>query len=184
MMVLVTGGAASGKSAYAEDVAIGLAGPHFYLAAMKPYGEEGARRIARHRQLRAGKGFSTVECFDGLEQAVSGVFGRADALEAHGTALLECLGNVVANELFDETGAIVAEEVALRTVLDGVRSAAGAFDNLVIVGNEVGGDGVSYDEATRSYIRVLGAASCELAQVCDTVVECVSGQPLNVKGGF
>ena len=55
MMILVTGGASSGKSAYAEQVACALPAPHFYLAAMKPFGEEGARRIARHRALRAGK---------------------------------------------------------------------------------------------------------------------------------
>ena len=55
MIALVTGGASSGKSAYAESLACALPGPRFYLAAMKPYGEEGARRIARHRALRAGK---------------------------------------------------------------------------------------------------------------------------------
>ena len=37
MMILVTGGASSGKSAYAEQVACALPAPHFYLAAMKPF---------------------------------------------------------------------------------------------------------------------------------------------------
>ena len=87
MIVLVTGGASSGKSAYAERVACSFAGERVYLAAMKPFGEEGARRIARHRALRAGKGFSTVECYDGLASALAD--DESNAAMADTTALLE-----------------------------------------------------------------------------------------------
>ena len=65
MLILVTGGSGSGKSEYAEGIAVSLAEreglPLYYIAAMKPYGEEGKRRVERHRRLRAGKGFQTVE---------------------------------------------------------------------------------------------------------------------------
>ena len=214
MMMLVTGGASSGKSAYAETAALELPGPHYYLAAMKPFGEDGARRIARHRKLRAGKGFLTVECYEGLEAVAQrarelageccacaddvaeagasvGVGAGASELPSlpdasasgrvRGTALLECLGNVVANELFADDGTQAAEADALRAVLGGIGMLVDAFDNLVIVGNEVGCDGVRYDDATQAYIRIIGAASCELACRCDTVVECICGQPLVVK---
>ena len=60
-VTLVIGAAASGKSAYAESLCLGHDGPRVYLATMEPFGEEGARRIARHRALREGKGFSTLE---------------------------------------------------------------------------------------------------------------------------
>lgn len=56
-VTLVIGAAASGKSAYAESLCLGHDGPRVYLATMEPFGEEGARRIARHRALREGKGF-------------------------------------------------------------------------------------------------------------------------------
>ena len=48
-VTLVIGAAASGKSAYAESLCLGHDGPRVYLATMEPFGEEGARRIARHR---------------------------------------------------------------------------------------------------------------------------------------
>ena len=63
MMVVVTGASGSGKSEYAEGVAVKLAGKGdlYYLATMRVYGEEGVRRVERHRKLRAGKGFQTAE---------------------------------------------------------------------------------------------------------------------------
>ena len=191
MMVLVTGGASSGKSAYAEQLALGFPGPHFYLATMKPYGEEAARRIERHRSLRAGKGFVTVECHEGLEVAARALRdeaaagdggGTAAAGAGGGTALLECLGNAVANELFSDDGACAGADDALAAVLDGADELARSLDCLVIVGNEVGGDGVFYEGDTRTYQRVVGAAACALAQRCDAVVECIAGQPMFVKG--
>ena len=60
MLILVTGGSGSGKSEYAENTAVSLAEekglPLYYIAAMRPFGEEGRRRVERHRRLRAGKG--------------------------------------------------------------------------------------------------------------------------------
>lgn len=63
-MVLVIGGSGSGKSSYAEEVAVSLSKPQkkkYYLATMQVYDDEGQRRIARHRALRQGKGFVTIE---------------------------------------------------------------------------------------------------------------------------
>lgn len=187
MMVLVTGGASSGKSACAETLACALPGARFYLAAMKPFGEEGARRIARHRALRAGKGFATVECWDGLRRLTAkdcGLEGceSAGSGKRETTALLESLGNVVANELFADDGTCASCEDALQAVLDGVSQVNSLFDNLVIVGDEVGADGLRYDEQTDVYIRVIGSAACAIAASCDLLVECVAGQPIVVKG--
>ena len=179
MIALVTGGASSGKSAYAEQLACSLPGDRYYLAAMQPFSEEGARRIARHRALRAGKGFITIECYDGLDENFH--FEKDPSSEADATALLESLGNVVANELFAEDGSCLPYEETLRAVLDGVARVASLFDNLVIVGDEVGSDGLRYDEVTETFIHVIGSASCAIAARSDLVVECVAGQPLIIK---
>ena len=57
MFTLLIGGAASGKSGYAEALLLrGPARPLVYIAAMEPFGPEAEARIARHRALRAGKG--------------------------------------------------------------------------------------------------------------------------------
>ena len=75
MMILVTGGSGSGKSAFAEDciVAFGNA-RRIYIATMYPFDEESRKRVKRHQAMRQGKGFDTLECYTGLKHAeVSGV---------------------------------------------------------------------------------------------------------------
>ena len=56
MMHLITGGSASGKSAYAEKMAVGAGEKsRYYLATMKPWGKEGQERVEKHRNMRAGR---------------------------------------------------------------------------------------------------------------------------------
>ena len=119
-VTLVIGAAASGKSAYAESLCLGHDGPRVYLATMEPFGEEGARRIARHRALREGKGFSTLERTRDVGAAVSG-------LPRGCTLLLEDVGNLVANELFAEGGLSPRDpDAAAREVLGGIERLAQA----------------------------------------------------------
>ena len=63
MITLIMGGSGSGKSAYAEDYALAQAGESskYYIATMQIYDAEGLRKVERHRKLRAGKGFVTIE---------------------------------------------------------------------------------------------------------------------------
>lgn len=70
MLILVSGGAASGKSEYAESLIV-RAGheKRTYIATMEIFDAEGERRAARHRAMRAGKGFTTLECPRGLMEA-------------------------------------------------------------------------------------------------------------------
>ena len=71
MLELVTGGSGSGKSAYAEsricEYNRQAPKPLFYIATMFPYGEETEKKIERHRMLRKGKGFETLEWYTGLK---------------------------------------------------------------------------------------------------------------------
>ena len=69
MMHLITGGSGSGKSAYAEAQILALNGERrIYIATMYPYDEESHRRIARHREMRAKRKFTTGECYRPLGQ--------------------------------------------------------------------------------------------------------------------
>ena len=61
MRILLTGGSACGKSTYAETLATRLDSELYYIAAMKPYDDEAYAKIARHREMRSGKGFETIE---------------------------------------------------------------------------------------------------------------------------
>ena len=113
MFTLVVGGAASGKSEYAEQLILRAGAlPRYYVATMEPFGAEARARIARHRVLRAQKRFETIECPVGLSRVL---------LPARGAALLECLSNLAANELYSPAGA-GGEQAALAAVVDGVES--------------------------------------------------------------
>lgn len=64
MMILVTGGSGSGKSAFAEDQVVSFGeAERVYIATMFPFDEESKKRVQRHRNMRSGKGFETIECY-------------------------------------------------------------------------------------------------------------------------
>ena len=185
MIALVTGGASCGKSAYAEQLCMQLGDNRVYLAAMRPFGQEGQERVEKHRAQRAGKGFQTIECYEDF-----GVVAQDERIEG-ATVLLECLGNVVANELFAENRGEDSENPQMNAAKGAtseeriewcVAALMERAANVVIVGNEVGGDGVAYPEQTHAYQQVLGDVSRWVAQRCDLVVECVAGVPNVLKG--
>ena len=168
MLTLVIGGAGSGKSAFAEDWALRLMGRRVYLATMRPFGAEGAARVERHRRLRQGKGFHTVERYTDL--------GGADVSPGD-NVLLECLGNLAANELYDPAGG------GPGAALAGVESLLARCGHLTVVGNEVCAGGADYLGDTERYLRELAALHRALASRADTVVEVACGLPDFWKGG-
>ena len=167
MFTLVVGGAASGKSAFAEAVAAALPGPRRYLATMEPYGAEGRARVARHRALRAGKGFETLERYVDLSGA---------PVPAGASVLLEDLGNLAANELYRPDG---GGETA---VLAGVLALRGRCAHLTVVTNEVFSGGADYAGDTLRWLMALARLNRALAARADTVVEVVCGLPNLLKG--
>ena len=173
MIVVVTGGASSGKSRIAEEFCTAIGGQLVYLATMHPFGEEGARRVAKHRAMREGKGFATVECYGRLASVPS------DAVQ-NGTVLLEDLGNLVANTLFGEEAPLAAscsvEDVIVALEQDALAFASRCGD-VVIVGNEVGEDGIAYPQETQRYQDVLGRLSQRLAAASDIAIISVCGVP-------
>ena len=171
MNALITGGASCGKSLLAENLCQSLGGNLVYLAAMQAYGEEGRARIRRHRAQRAGKGFHTVECGNGLELAL------ADGRTLGATALLEDLGNVVANRLFSGESMCTVTE-AEREILHNLEQLARRCKHLVVVGNEVGSDGNAYGAETHEYQILLGRVARAWAARCDLVTECTAGTPI------
>ena len=90
MMILVTGGSGSGKSEYAENRIVELAEDcdRYYIATMQVYDEEGQKRITRHRQMRSGKGFATIEQQTDIEKSIEKMQESSPDRRA---ALLECM---------------------------------------------------------------------------------------------
>ena len=167
MLILVTGGSGSGKSAFAESVVMGLkTRPNLYIATMYPFDEECHRRIARHRLMRRDKGFATLECYTGLE-AVTIPQGSA--------VLLECVSNLTANEMYDPSG---AGEDTVRAVVRGILNLKRQADPLIVVTNEVFSDGITYDDSTMQYLHYLGEINQQLAAHAERVTEVVYGIPV------
>lgn len=182
MITLITGGSGSGKSAYAEDYLIRHTegGSRFYLATMQVYGEEGRARVERHRRLRSGKGFFTIEQPVDIAEAVIKIVGCTVKPEESGTALLECMSNLVANEMFSGEMPKSCDCVTEKVVRE-VEQLSGHLEHLVIVTNNVFEDGAVYEETTMEYMRALGSINGRLAELADTVIEVVVGIPLVLK---
>ncbi|MGN0707527.1 MAG: bifunctional adenosylcobinamide kinase/adenosylcobinamide-phosphate guanylyltransferase [Faecalibacterium sp.] len=172
MLILVVGGAASGKSEYAESLVLRGPLPRFYVATMQIWDAECAARVQRHRAMRAQKHFETLECPLALEQLRLPYPG--------GTVLLEDLGNLVANELYSPAG---AGKNAAETVLRGVERLAARCGQLVIVGNEVFSGGAEYAGDTERYLQALAQCQNALAAQADAVFRVVCGVPVYYKGG-
>lgn len=176
MMTLIIGGSGSGKSAYAEDYTISLSEDRkkYYIATMQIYDEEGKRKVERHRMLRGDKGFSTIE------QPID--IGKAAEKMEDGerTALLECISNLTANEMFlgEKPG---TEEVITEKIVGEIAVLNRELTHLVIVSNNVFEDGNVYDKTTMAYIRAMGRINQKLAEMADEVVEVVVGIPIVIK---
>lgn len=176
MMTLILGGSGSGKSAYAEDYAVTLSKgmKTYYLATMQPFGKEAQQRIARHKSLRNGKGFLTIEQPTAIYKASE----KMDPGEK--TVLLECISNLTANEMFE--GEIPkSEETVFNKITNDIIILKEATTHLIIVSNNIFEDGTIYDKETMAYIRTISRINQKLTEAADEVIEVVTGIPLIIK---
>lgn len=194
MITLVTGGSGSGKSAYAESLLSSCEGIRYYIATMRIYDAEGEKKVERHRKLRAGKGFLTIEspmnvgkirfeCAGEAEQAQyrQGAERKVQGSSGKKSALLECMSNLTANEMFTKDG-MKSEEEVVEKIVSEMQTLSQKLDNLVIVTNNVFEDGVIYDAGTMEYLKALGRINTALARLADRVAEVVVGIPVELKG--
>lgn len=163
MTVLIIGHPGSGKSEMAERMVTDISAPgeRVYLATMIPYGEDGAARVAKHRKMREGKGFTTIEAPFDIADAIDGADVPGDS-----TVLLECLSNLVANELFERHAQ--PDEITARLTED-VTGLAARVRNLIIVSNhfEITPD---FDNETVTYAQTMDALNDSLTIICDKVI--------------
>ena len=175
MITLVIGGSGSGKSAYAEDLLSEYNKNKYYLATMIVNDQEAEKRVDRHRALRRGKGFETIECSSNIDTV-------AGFLPEDGSAvmLLECMSNLVANEMFGHSQAKSAEEVTAKLLKD-IQHLASKLSQLVIITNNVSEDGTEYDSTTMAYIKAISDFNVRISEIADRVVEVVVGIPIVIK---
>lgn len=168
-VILVLGGARSGKSAFADKVAATYS-PVVYFATASAGDEEMAERIKRHRDGRPTE-WRTVE----VEKDLPGSIEREAV--AGGLAIVDCLTVHVSNLLCGGLSLkdISADAEALAQAVKG----CGA--TVIIVSNEVGLGIVPDNELARAYRDALGRYNQTIAAAVDEVHLMVAGIPLRVK---
>ncbi|MCR5399827.1 MAG: bifunctional adenosylcobinamide kinase/adenosylcobinamide-phosphate guanylyltransferase [Lachnospiraceae bacterium] len=179
MMILVVGRSNCGKSALAEDLIIRMSeqDKRVYLATMVPYGDDGARRVKRHRALREGKNFVTVECARDIKNSVDadGYISGIKAAEA--TVLLECAANLCANVMFaDECN--LDRPIDLQCVTDDVvndiLSLRDRVKDIVVVSDEYEEE-ENFDAQTVCYIKALSYINRRLKSMADKTYDMTDG---------
>ncbi len=176
-MVLVLGTPNSGKSELAEEIAMKTGDPRrYYLATMQVLDEEGKRRVKRHRALREGKGFLLIERETDIDQAAEKMQSPKEC-----TVLLECVSNLVGNELFDDPAGSFDQaeegrsealcERLCEKILSDIRTLAESVHHLIVVSNTYELDVPGYDEQTRCYVRLLDQVNEGLIPMADQVYD-------------
>ncbi len=164
---LAVGGAASGKSAFAEGIVTALGRPRVYIATAQAYDAEMERKIALHKARRDAS-WRQVDAPHDLVGALAGVGD-------HECVLVDCLTLWLSNRMLADAD-LAVETDALVAAL------AGMTVPVVAVTNEVGQGIVPEHALGRRFREAQGALNQAVAARADRVAYVVAGLPLWLKG--
>jgi adenosylcobinamide kinase/adenosylcobinamide-phosphate guanylyltransferase len=167
--LLITGGARSGKSRYAEKRALELGCRLLYLATAEAKDPEMAARIAAHRDRR-GDRWMTVEEPREVAKALSAQVGNIDC------ALIDCVTLWLSNLIHAQCAQAVEEEVELL-----IRTVSTCDFAVIFVTNEVGSGIVPDNPLARRFRDLAGWTNQRLAELADEAVLMVVGIPTILK---
>jgi adenosylcobinamide kinase/adenosylcobinamide-phosphate guanylyltransferase len=171
-LLLVLGGARSGKSAFAQSWCEARPGARVFIATALALDDEMRARIDRHRADRRGRGWTMVEEPHAVAAALaatpSGATVLIDCLTLWLAARIDADGNLDEDAAAAEAGAIVAA----------ARARAGAT---MIVSNEIGLGVVPGDALSRAFVDAIGRIHRAVAAAADDVVLLAAGLPLPLK---
>ncbi|MBV1868106.1 MAG: bifunctional adenosylcobinamide kinase/adenosylcobinamide-phosphate guanylyltransferase [Marinosulfonomonas sp.] len=166
-VTLVLGGISSGKSDFAEELALQSTLSAVYLASAQANDPEMRAKIERHRSARDAR-WKTIE--EPLNAA-----GTIENAAATDIVLFDCATLWLTNHLLGGSD-LTQEQDRLITAIKACRA------HIVIVSNEVGQGGVSENKMARSFAAAQGQLNRKLAENADLVVMVVAGLPMVLKG--
>ncbi|GAC1470147.1 MAG: bifunctional adenosylcobinamide kinase/adenosylcobinamide-phosphate guanylyltransferase [Desulfuromonadaceae bacterium] len=173
--IFITGGARSGKSAFAEKRSLEFGAPLCYLATAQTLDSEMDERVRRHRERRGGE-WSTIEEPIHLSQAVVRCDGQCRAI------LVDCVTLWLSNLLFKYEDAAEQVEERIHEDLQRLKSTLhGMVTPVILVSNEVGMGIVPDNSLARMFRDIAGTANQTLAAMADEVHVVISGIPLKLK---
>lgn len=167
-IILITGGARSGKSGYAEKLALSLSDAPVYLATARIWDEEFRERVRRH-QARRGPQWTNIE--EEKQLSRHDLSGRV--------VLVDCLTLWATNFFFDLESDVDRALAALQEELDRFTQQDATF---IFVTNEIGMGGTSDNAIQRRFTDLQGWMNQYAAARADEVILMVSGIPVKIKG--
>ena len=175
-LIVVTGGARSGKSLFAEEYLTSCSGRKAYVATAQILDEEMKKRVAEHRSRRP-EDWQTLEISSGLSAAFPAVLEQADAV------LVDCLTLYLSNYLFAHETA--GDEEILQGALQEMENIIGAVrqtadKTVIFVTNELGCGIVPMSHISRLYRDVVGKVNQYAAGQADEVYWTVCGIPVEI----
>ena len=184
--ILVTGGARSGKSSYAESLAAKEGKAVLYVATSIPFDEEMKSRIHKHQQSRP-KGWDTYEGYRYLGTYLKELNTYYDAI------LIDCITIMVTNLLFDfldpslDMDKLTMEQIQqveekiqqeIQLLLEGIEKTS---STVIMVTNELGSGIVPESKLGRIFRDIAGRVNQQIAQRADRVYLTVCGIPMQIK---
>ncbi len=179
--MLITGGARSGKSRFAQELALKLGGPVLFVATAEAGDEEMQRRIEEHRRTRPAT-WSTLEVTTHIGNQISQKIGGAQVV------IVDCITLLVSN-IFSQCINQTSEQIDAPLIEEKVTGEIGELvecinhidARFIMVTNEVGMGVVPANKVGRLYRDLLGKANQLLAQQADEVYLMVAGLPVKLR---
>jgi adenosylcobinamide kinase/adenosylcobinamide-phosphate guanylyltransferase len=180
-IILVTGGQRSGKSTYAEKMALDLSGDNkcIYMATAKVWDDEFAKRVALHKQRRGEQWINIEEEKFLSKHNVAGKVVLIDCVTLWSTNFFFEISTSQENESSSEKGNVVKR--SLEAVKDEFDKFTQQDATFVFVTNEIGLSGVSENKIQRQFTDLLGWLNQYIASKADDVYFMVSGIPIKIK---
>lgn len=138
---------------------------------MKPFGKESMTKIEKHKKMRSGKGFETLEIYENIK--------NISIKKCYDGIILECISNILANEMFGGKSMTPCEDI-----LAAVESIRNKCRYAVVITNEICSDGLEYEMETEIYKRNISVINMRLAEMADCVIEVVYSIPIILKGNL
>lgn len=179
--ILVTGGARSGKSHFAQELALKWNKPVLFVATAEAGDEEMRRRIEEHQKNRP-LDWDTLEATTDIGRRISQRMGRAQVV------VVDCI-TLLVNNMFGQHDEQTAPSVDASLMENRLVAEIGGLiecmnhteASFILVTNEVGLGLVPANQLGRLYRDLLGRANQMLARAVDEVYLMVAGLPVLIK---
>ncbi|KNY27994.1 bifunctional adenosylcobinamide kinase/adenosylcobinamide-phosphate guanylyltransferase [Pseudobacteroides cellulosolvens] len=182
-LILVTGGARSGKSAFAEEKVKGYGHNILYIATAVPFDDEMKLRIKKHREQRPDI-WETLEAYKDLDLMLP------DIVKGKSAVLLDCITVMITNLMFEkyrnwddiDASKMIGIENYIMTEVEKLISVINKLNvPFVLVTNELGVGLVPEGASVRMFRDIAGRVNQRFAKASQEVFLCVCGIPMKIK---